>query len=76
MMAMGSGVRGGLASEWPGCRPADLTGGNLKVPTDFRSVYASVIGEWLGDDPQAVLGGDPLTPLIRGDGQTGRTLFK
>ena len=24
MLAMGSGVRGGLASEWPGCRPQDL----------------------------------------------------
>ena len=57
MMAMGSGVRGGLASEWPGCRPQDLVPannpaqGNLKVPTDYRSVYRAVIAEWLGDDP-------------------------
>ena len=49
MMAMGSGVRGGLASEWPGCRPQDLVPannpaqGNLKVPTDYRSVYRAVI---------------------------------
>ena len=51
MLAMGSGVRGGLASEWPGCRPQDLVPinnpaqGNLKVPTDYRSVYRSVIDE-------------------------------
>jgi hypothetical protein len=44
-------------------------GGNLAVPTDFRSVYASVIAEWLGDDPQAVLTGGPIGPLTRGDGQ-------
>jgi uncharacterized protein (DUF1501 family) len=49
MFAMGSGVRGGLASEWPGCRPQDLVPannpaqGNLKVPTDYRSVYRAVV---------------------------------
>ena len=53
MMAMGSKVRGGLASVWPGCRPTDLVPdnnpaqGNLKVPTDYRSVYRAVIEEWL-----------------------------
>jgi uncharacterized protein (DUF1501 family) len=73
---MGSSVRGGLASEWPGCETSELTGGNIKVPTDFRSVYRSVIEEWLGDDYQAVLGGDPIKPLVRGDGEPGRTLFR
>jgi uncharacterized protein (DUF1501 family) len=76
MLAMGSGVRGGLASEWPGCEAAEQKDGNIKVPTDFRSVYRSVVEEWLGDDPQAVLGGAPIGALKRGDGLTGRTLFK
>jgi len=76
MMAMGSGVRGGLASEWPGCETTERLSGNLKVPTDFRSVYRAVIEEWLGDDPQAVLGGSLPTQLKRGDGLTGRSLFK
>ena len=70
MLAMGSAVRGGLASEWPGCRPQDLVPannpaqGNLKVPTDYRSVYRSVIAEWLGDDPDAMIGGgrSPRSP--------------
>ena len=76
MLAMGSGVRGGLAAEWPGCEANEQTDGNIKVPTDFRSVYRSVIEEWLEDDPLAVLGGPTIPALVRGDGLTGRTLFK
>jgi uncharacterized protein (DUF1501 family) len=76
MMAMGSGVRGGLAAEWPGCKSTDLTQGNLKVPTDYRSVYRAVLEEWLGGDPDAIVGGGTIDPLIRGDGATGRKLFE
>ena len=59
MLAMGSGVRGGFAADWPGCEttervPANDSQGNLKVPTDYRSVYKAVIEEWLGGDPEAV----------------------
>jgi uncharacterized protein (DUF1501 family) len=81
MLAMGGKVRGGLAAEWPGCRPQDLVPpnnaaqGNLKVPTDYRSVYRAVIEEWLGDDPDAVIGGGAIAELVRGDGATGRKLF-
>ena len=81
MLALGTQVKGGLASEWPGCKPADLVPannpgqGNLKVPTDFRSVYLSVIQDWLGDqDPVGLIGGGAVAPLVRGDGKTG--LFK
>jgi uncharacterized protein (DUF1501 family) len=74
MMAMGSGVRGGIASRWPGLTTNDR--GNLKVPTDFRSVYRAVIEEWLGDDYQAVLGGPAIPVLERNDGLAGRSLFK
>jgi uncharacterized protein (DUF1501 family) len=83
MLAMGTGVRGGFAADWPGCRPQDLVPtnnpaqGNLQVPTDFRSVFKAVIGEWLGDDdPQALLGDPTIDDLHRGDGLTGRKLFK
>src|SRR5262249_42575700 len=76
MMAMGSGVRGGLASEWPGCETTERLSGHLEGPTDFRSVYPEVIEEWLADDPQGVLGGSLPAVLKRGDGLTGRTLFK
>ena len=82
MMAMGSKVRGGLASEWPGCRPQDLVPannaaqGNLKVPTDYRSVYRAVIEEWLDGDPDEIINGGPIADLVRGDDLTGRKLFE
>ena len=42
-------------------RPASLTDlddGNLKMTTDFRSVYATAIREWLGyDDAETILKG-------------------
>jgi uncharacterized protein (DUF1501 family) len=82
MLAMGSGVRGGFAADWPGCELNELTPinnanqGNLKVPTDYRSVYLSVIEEWLGDDdPAGLMGGGAIESLVRGDGLTGRRLF-
>jgi uncharacterized protein (DUF1501 family) len=73
MMLSGSSVRGGLASEFPGCTPASLSGGNLKVTTDFRSVYQSVLQEWLGGDLTGVIPGGPFAPIQRYDG--GNTLF-
>jgi len=72
VMAMGSAVRGGLASPFPGCKPADLASGNLKVATDFRSVYQSVLGEWLQGDLTGVLDGT-FPALDRFDGT--HTLF-
>ncbi len=80
MMAMGPAVRGGLASVWPGCEPgAEQDNGNIKVTTDFRSVYRAVIDEWLGGnaDAQTVLGGAAISQLVRGDGYSGaKRLFK
>lgn len=73
MMLSGSRVRGGLAGEFPGCTPAALSSGNLKVTTDFRSVYASVLQEWLGGDLTGVIPGGPYAPIQRHDG--GNTLF-
>jgi uncharacterized protein (DUF1501 family) len=85
MLALGTAVKGGFAADWPGCTPASLVPasppvsnlpqGNLKVPTDYRSVYMSVLKDWLGgDDPESLIDGAPVDPLHRGDGQTG--LFK
>jgi uncharacterized protein (DUF1501 family) len=83
MFAMGSAVRGGFASDWPGCEvnervPTNENQGNLKVPTDYRSVYYSVLAEWLDEqNPQSLLGGPAIEPLVRGDGYAGaKRLFK
>lgn len=74
MLAAGSGVKGGWASPFPGTRKADLDStGNLKVPTDFRSVYQSVLTEWLGGDQSGVLPGGTFPGLVRADG--GSKLF-
>jgi uncharacterized protein (DUF1501 family) len=74
MLAMGSSVQGGLGSVWPGCEPgAEQDNGNIKVTTDFRSVYKTVIDEWLGGSTagQDVLGGAAIPDLVRGDGLSG-----
>ena len=64
LFLLGGGVRGGLHGE-----PSPLTtlddNGDLRFTTDFRSVYASVIEQWFGQDASAVLGGRyPQLPLF------------
>jgi uncharacterized protein (DUF1501 family) len=63
MMAMGGGVRGGIYGTAPSLNPngnPTLENGNqdVRYETDFRSVYARVIDNWLGSDSTAILGGD------------------
>lgn len=62
MLAFGGGVRGGLYGTAPSLDPSSPTlensGNDVKFETDFRSVYAKVIDNWLGGDSVKVLGGD------------------
>ncbi len=64
MFIAGNKARGGFHGTPPSL--VDLDDGNLIHTTDFRRVYASVIGDWMGADPVKVLGGsfDPI-PAIR-----------
>jgi uncharacterized protein (DUF1501 family) len=56
MFVIGSGVKGGFYGTHPSL--TDLDDGNLKMTTDFRRVYATVIKEWLGcDETTAILKG-------------------
>jgi len=49
-------LKGGLYGQPPSL--TDLDEGNLKMTTDFRRVYATVIKEWLGyDDAESILKG-------------------
>jgi uncharacterized protein (DUF1501 family) len=50
----GTKVRGGLLSEYPSLHQFD-DDDNLKVTVDFRTVYASLIEQWLRTDAGAVL---------------------
>jgi uncharacterized protein (DUF1501 family) len=64
MMAVGGGVNGGLYGTAAGLNPdnADGTlennGNDVRYETDFRSVYARVLDQWLGTDSVSILGGD------------------
>ena len=44
----------------------DLDNGNMKVQVDFRSVYGTVLKNWLGADPTPVVGsGFPLLDFVK-----------
>jgi uncharacterized protein (DUF1501 family) len=64
MMAMGGGVRGGLYGTAASLDPAggnptlENNGGDVRYETDFRSVYARVLDNWLGADSAPILGGN------------------
>jgi uncharacterized protein (DUF1501 family) len=54
LFVFGKGVKGGVYGD-----PADLgklDNGNLRFGTDFRSVYATVLENWLQADSTAILG--------------------
>jgi uncharacterized protein (DUF1501 family) len=64
MMAIGGRVRGGLYGTAADLQAApdnptlENNGGDVRHETDFRSVYATVLDQWLGSDSAAVLGGN------------------
>jgi uncharacterized protein (DUF1501 family) len=57
MFIVGKRVKGGFYGSPPSL--TDLDNGNLKMTTDFRSVYGTMLKEWMGfDNNQKVLKGD------------------
>jgi uncharacterized protein (DUF1501 family) len=64
MMAIGGSVRGGIYGTAASLNPApdnaalENGGNDVRFETDFRSVYARVIDNWLGSSSTAILGGD------------------
>ena len=65
MFIAGSRVRGGFYSKFPSLTDLD-DNGDLKMSTDFRSVYATMLKEWMGfDQLKPVLYGDfPTLPVF------------
>lgn len=54
MFIAGKNVQGGFYGEHPSL--TDLDEGDLKMKTDFRSVYATMTREWMGfEDTQSIL---------------------
>jgi uncharacterized protein (DUF1501 family) len=64
MLAMGGGVNGGLYGTAASLNPSlsngtlENNGADVTYETDFRSVYARAIDNWLGADSVSLLGGD------------------
>ncbi len=70
MMAIGGGVNGGLYGTAADLNPAgnnptlENDGNDVTYETDFRSVYARVIDNWLGGNSASVLGADFRKPSL------------
>lgn len=64
MMVIGGDVRGGIYGTAANLAPTpdnptlENNGNDIRYETDFRSVYARVIDNWLGGNSVQVLGGD------------------
>jgi uncharacterized protein (DUF1501 family) len=56
LFLLGSRIRGGLYGTPPSLSNLDEDG-NLRYNVDFRQVYASVLANWIGADPELVLQG-------------------
>jgi uncharacterized protein (DUF1501 family) len=63
MFIVGGAVKPGLFGKYPSL--TDLDYGDLKFSTDFRSVYGTVLDQWLHAPSQVVLGRKfPALPII------------
>jgi uncharacterized protein (DUF1501 family) len=56
MFVFGTRLKPGICGQHPSL--SDLDHGDLKFATDFRSVYATILEDWLGVRPSPILGAD------------------
>ena len=56
MFLIGSKMKAGLLGAEPSLAPADLKDGDIQFNTDFRSVYASILQDWLKTNSVPILG--------------------
>ena len=54
VMVVGDRANGGILTEFPGLSRLDEDD-NLLVTTEFRTVYASLLEQWVGVEPGRVL---------------------
>ena len=67
-LLMGTRVRGNMIGEFPGLKNGLDDDGNLRATVDYRSIYCSVLEQWLGTDAGAVIpkaGSFARVPLLR-----------
>lgn len=58
---IGKGVKGGHYGALPSL--TDLDEGNLKFTTDYRRIYSTLIGGWMGHDKVSAILKDEFSPL-------------
>jgi uncharacterized protein (DUF1501 family) len=64
MFVMGNRIQQGVVTKHPSL--TDLDQGDLKYHVDFRSVYASVLQNWLETPSKPILGDQfPLLPIVK-----------
>ncbi|MEZ6197973.1 MAG: DUF1501 domain-containing protein [Planctomycetota bacterium] len=65
VLLLGEPLRGGLYGSQPSLTDLDARG-DMKMTTDFRAIYASLVERWLGGSAKTVLGPDrrPLADLL------------
>ena len=54
---LGENVQGGEYGEYPSTAPENLEQGDLVPNMDFRSVYSTILENWMGLDAQPLVGG-------------------
>ena len=54
-LLMGTRVRGNMIGEFPGLKSGLDDDGNLRATVDYRSIYCSVLEQWLATDASAVI---------------------
>jgi len=65
MFLIGANMKQGLLGAEPSLDPTDLKDGDIQYNTDFRSVYASILQQWLKTNPLPILGEPfPTLPIV------------
>ena len=54
---IGDAVKGGLYGEYPSLAEDKLLDGDLHFNNDFRGLYATLLGDWLGLDAKPIVNG-------------------
>jgi uncharacterized protein (DUF1501 family) len=64
LFLVGANINPGLLGKYPSLR--DLDQGDLKYNVDFRSVYATILQNWMGTPSKPILGNQfPTFPILR-----------
>ena len=54
---IGDRVKGGLYAEYPSLDPKDHLSGDMHFNNDFRSLYSTILDNWLGIAPEPIVNG-------------------